>query len=182
MAPTSKTLGGRAPGLSAEGWFRTAHQVYPYGIHFALVKVDRETGGVAVERYVIAYDIGRAINPALVEGQIIGGFAQGLGGALMEEFTYNERGDPLATTLADYLMPTVRETPAVDVILREDYASPLNPLGIEGAAERHHRGWRGDCVRHRRCDRNARRGDAASGDPAAAAAHLERKAIHLRSA
>jgi aerobic carbon-monoxide dehydrogenase large subunit len=135
LAPTSKTLGGRAPGLSAEGWFRIAHQVYPYGIHFALVKVDRETGGVAVERYVIAYDIGRAINPALVEGQIVGGFAQGLGGALMEEFTFNERGDPLATTLADYLMPTVRETPAVDVILCEDYASPLNPLGIKGAGE-----------------------------------------------
>jgi carbon-monoxide dehydrogenase large subunit/6-hydroxypseudooxynicotine dehydrogenase subunit gamma len=100
-----------------------------------VVQVDRETGGVAVERYVIAYDIGRAINPALVEGQIVGGFAQGLGGALMEEFTFNERGDPLATTFADYLMPTVRETPAVDVILREDYPSPLNPLGIKGAGE-----------------------------------------------
>ena len=67
LAPTSKTLGDREPGLSAEGWFRVKHQVYPYGIHFAVVKVDRETGGVAVEDYVIAYDIGRAINPALVE-------------------------------------------------------------------------------------------------------------------
>jgi carbon-monoxide dehydrogenase large subunit/6-hydroxypseudooxynicotine dehydrogenase subunit gamma len=53
----------------------------------------------------------------------------------MEEFTFNERGDPLATTFADYLMPSVRETPAVDVILREDYRSPLNPLGIKGAGE-----------------------------------------------
>ena len=88
------------------------HQVYPYGLHFAVVKVDRETGGVQVESYAIAYDIGRAINPALVKAQIVGGFAQGLGGALLEgEFTYNERGDPLATTFADYLMPTVRETP-----------------------------------------------------------------------
>jgi carbon-monoxide dehydrogenase large subunit len=135
LEPTSKTLGAREPGLSAEGWHRAEHQVYPYGLHFAVVKVDRETGGVAVERYVIAYDIGRAINPALVEGQIVGGFAQGLGGALLEEFTYNERGDPLATTFADYLMPTVRETPGVDVILREDYVSPLNPLGIKGAGE-----------------------------------------------
>jgi carbon-monoxide dehydrogenase large subunit/6-hydroxypseudooxynicotine dehydrogenase subunit gamma len=135
LEPTSKTLGGRDPGLSAEGWFRVEHQVYPYGLHFAVVKVDRETGGVAVERYAIAYDIGRAINPALVEGQIVGGFAQGLGGALLEEFTYNERGDPLATTFADYLMPTARETPAVDVLLREDYTSPLNPLGIKGAGE-----------------------------------------------
>ena len=135
LAPTSNTLGDREPGLSVEGWFRVEHQVYPYGIHFAVVKVDRDTGGVAVERYVIAYDIGRAINPALVRGQIVGGFAQGLGGALLEEFTYNERGDPLATTLADYLMPGVRETPEVDVILREDYVSPLNPLGIKGAGE-----------------------------------------------
>jgi aerobic carbon-monoxide dehydrogenase large subunit len=135
LAPTSKTLGDREPGLSAEGWFRVEHQVYPYGLHFAVVKVDRETGGVQVESYAIAYDIGRAINPALVKGQIVGGFAQGLGGALMEEFTYNERGDPLATTFADYLMPTVRETPRVNVILREDYTSPLNPLGIKGAGE-----------------------------------------------
>jgi carbon-monoxide dehydrogenase large subunit/6-hydroxypseudooxynicotine dehydrogenase subunit gamma len=135
LAPTSKTLGERAPGLSAEGWFRVEHQVYPYGIHFAVVQVDRDTGGVHVERYAIAYDIGRAINPALVKGQLVGGFAQGLGGALLEEFTYNERGDPLATTLADYLMPTVRETPEIEVMLREDYGSPLNPLGIKGAGE-----------------------------------------------
>ena len=135
LAPTSKTLGDREPGLSAEGWFRVAHQVYPYGVHFAVVKVDCDTGGIDVERYVIAYDIGRAINPALVQGQIVGGFAQGLGGALLEEFNYNERGDPLATTFADYLLPTARETPDVDVILREDYQSPLNPLGIKGAGE-----------------------------------------------
>jgi len=135
LEPTSKTLGDREPGLSAEGWFRVEHQVYPYGLHFAVVKVDRGTGGVKVERYAIAYDIGRAINPALVRGQIVGGFAQGLGGALLEEFTYNERGDPLATTFADYLLPTVRETPEIEILLREDYVSPLNPLGIKGAGE-----------------------------------------------
>jgi carbon-monoxide dehydrogenase large subunit/6-hydroxypseudooxynicotine dehydrogenase subunit gamma len=135
LAPTSKTLGDREPGLWAEGWFRVEHQVYPYDIHFAVVKVDRDTGGVQVERYMIAYDIGRAINPALVKGQIVGGFAQGLGGALLEEFTYSERGDPLATTFADYLMPTAQETPGVEVMLREDYTSPLNPLGIKGAGE-----------------------------------------------
>jgi aerobic carbon-monoxide dehydrogenase large subunit len=135
LAPTSKTLGGRMPGLSAEGWFRVRHQVYPYGLHFAVVKVDPDTGDVDVEDYVIAYDIGRAVNPALVKGQIVGGFVQGLGGALLEEFTYNERGDPLATTFADYLMPTARETPEVRIMLREDYRSPLNPLGIKGAGE-----------------------------------------------
>jgi carbon-monoxide dehydrogenase large subunit/6-hydroxypseudooxynicotine dehydrogenase subunit gamma len=135
LAPTSKTLGERDPGLSAEGWFRVDHQVYPYGSHVAVVRVDAETGGVTVERYFIAYDIGRAINPALVEAQIVGGYAQGLGGALLEEFTYNERGDPLAVTFADYLLPAMHETTLPDVLLREDYATPRNPLGIKGAGE-----------------------------------------------
>jgi len=135
LAPTAKTRGERAPGLAAEGWFKTAHQVYPYGSHVAVVRVDRDTGGVAVERYCIAYDIGRAINPALVHGQIVGGYAQGLGGALLEEFAYSERGDPLAVTFADYLLPAVHETRAPDVLLCEDYTTPLNPLGIKGAGE-----------------------------------------------
>ena len=100
-----------------------------------MVRVDAETGGVTVERYFIAYDIGRAINPALVEAQIVGGYAQGLGGALLEEFTYNERGDPLAVTFADYLLPAMHETTLPDVLLREDYATPRNPLGIKGAGE-----------------------------------------------
>ena len=135
LAPASKLRGEREPGLSAEGWFYADHQVYPYGNHLAVVKVDPDTGGVKVERYVIGYDIGRAINPTLVKGQIAGGFAQGLGGALMEEFTYNENGDPLAVTFADYLMPTVREMPDLEIVLTEDYPSPLNPLGIKGAGE-----------------------------------------------
>jgi carbon-monoxide dehydrogenase large subunit/6-hydroxypseudooxynicotine dehydrogenase subunit gamma len=135
LEPTSKTLGGREPGLRAEGWFRVDHQVSPYGGHLAVVKVDGETGRVTIERYVIAYDIGRAINPALVKGQIVGGCVQGLGGALYEEFTYNERGDPLATTLADYLLPSLGEAPQIDILLAEDYTSPLNPLGIKGAGE-----------------------------------------------
>ena len=135
LSNTSKSLNGRDPGLSAEGWFFADHQVYPYGNHLAVVKVDPATGGVKVLRYVIAYDIGRAINPTLVKGQIAGGLAQGLGGALYEEFTYNERGDPLAVTFADYLLPTARETPDVEIILTEDHPSPLNPLGIKGAGE-----------------------------------------------
>jgi aerobic carbon-monoxide dehydrogenase large subunit len=135
LAPGAKTLGDREPGLAADGWFRVEHQVYPYGSHVAVVRVDGETGGVTVERYYIAYDIGRAINPRLVEGQIVGGYAQGLGGALFEEFIYNERGDPLAVTFADYLLPAVHETPTPQVLLREDYTSPRNPLGIKGAGE-----------------------------------------------
>jgi aerobic carbon-monoxide dehydrogenase large subunit len=135
LAPTSKARGDREPGLAGEGWFKTEHQVYPYGSHVAVVGVDRETGGVHIERYCIAYDIGRAINPALVHGQIVGGYAQGLGGALFEEFTYSEYGDPLAVTFADYLLPAMHETPAPEVLLRQDYTSPLNPLGIKGAGE-----------------------------------------------
>ncbi len=121
--------------LEAEGWHHAEHQVYPYGNHLAVVKVDPGTGGVTVERYVIAYDIGRAINPTLVKGQIAGGCAQGLGGALLEEFTYNDNGDPLSVTFADYLLPTVREVPDIEIILTEDAPSPLNPLGIKGAGE-----------------------------------------------
>jgi carbon-monoxide dehydrogenase large subunit/6-hydroxypseudooxynicotine dehydrogenase subunit gamma len=135
LSPTSKTRGGREPGLSAEGWFNTEHQVYPYGTHIAVVCVDRETGGVTIERYIAGYDIGRAINPTLVRGQITGGFTQGLGGALYEEFIYSERGDPLSASFADYIMPTARETPKIEIILTEDSPSPLNPLGIKGAGE-----------------------------------------------
>jgi len=135
LAPTAKARGDREPGLAAEGWFKTEHQVYPYGSHIALVRVDAETGRVAIERYWIAYDIGRAINPALVRGQIVGGYAQGVGGALFEEFTYTDRGDPLAVTFADYLLPALHEIPSPEVLLEQDYTSPLNPLGIKGAGE-----------------------------------------------
>jgi CO/xanthine dehydrogenase Mo-binding subunit len=83
----------------------------------------------------VAFDIGRAVNPTLVEGQIMGGMAQGLGGALYEEFLYGETGEPLSVTFADYLMPTAHEVPAIQVIVSEDAPSPLNPLGLKGAGE-----------------------------------------------
>jgi CO/xanthine dehydrogenase Mo-binding subunit len=88
-----------------------------------------------VERFLVAYDIGRSVNPKLVEGQIAGGFAQGLGGALFEEFLFDEQGQPLCVTFADYLIPTLREVPDIDVLVTEDAPSPLNPLGIKGAGE-----------------------------------------------
>jgi CO/xanthine dehydrogenase Mo-binding subunit len=99
------------------------------------VKVDRETGGVVIERYLAAFDIGRAVNPRLVEGQIEGGVVQGLGGALLEEFVYDAQGSPLSVTLADYTMPTACEAPGIAVLLTEDAPSPLNPLGLKGAGE-----------------------------------------------
>jgi aerobic carbon-monoxide dehydrogenase large subunit len=135
LEPTSRLLGARAPGLSADGWFFSDHMTYPYGVHIAVAKVDRDTGAVTIERYLLAYDIGRAVNPMLVEGQLTGGFAQGIGGALFEEFRYDEQGEPLSVNFADYLIPTAREVPALDVLITQDAPSPLNALGLKGAGE-----------------------------------------------
>jgi carbon-monoxide dehydrogenase large subunit/6-hydroxypseudooxynicotine dehydrogenase subunit gamma len=135
IAPTSRNRGDHEPGLSAQGWFFTDHMVFPYGIHVAIVRVDPETGGVQIERYLVSYDVGRAINPMMIEGQIVGGLAQGIGGALFEEFTYDSRGEPLAVTFADYIMVSAKEMPPVDVLITEDAPSPRNPLGIKGAGE-----------------------------------------------
>ncbi len=135
LSPGAKLRHERPPGLAAEGWFHTDHMNYPYGVHIAVTRVDGETGAVDIERYLVAYDVGRAVNPMLIEGQIVGGCAQGIGGALFEEFSFDERGEPLAVTLADYVMPTAREIPTVDVIVCQDAPSPLNPLGLKGAGE-----------------------------------------------
>jgi carbon-monoxide dehydrogenase large subunit/6-hydroxypseudooxynicotine dehydrogenase subunit gamma len=133
--PNEPLIAGRTPGLTAERWFYTDQVTFPYGIHLAQVCVDRGTGQVTVERYLMGYDVGRAVNPMLINGQLVGGFVQGLGGALLEEFVYSEDGQPLSTTFADYLMPTAKDVPAVDVIVSEDAPSPFNPLGVKGAGE-----------------------------------------------
>jgi carbon-monoxide dehydrogenase large subunit len=135
LEPSSRLRGAHTPGLAADGWFYTDHMNYPYGVHAAVARVDRETGGVTIERFLVAYDIGRAVNPMLVEGQIAGGVAQGLGGALFEEFLYDDRGEPISVNFADYVMPTAKEVPALDVVITEDAPSPLNPLGLKGAGE-----------------------------------------------
>jgi carbon-monoxide dehydrogenase large subunit len=122
-------------GLSAEDTFESRHMVYPYGVHVASVRVDAETGGVTIETYAIAYDVGRAVNPRLVEGQLAGGLAQGIGGALYEEFLYDEAGEPLSVTFADYLMPTAHEVPSPLLLVSEDAPSPLNAFGLKGAGE-----------------------------------------------
>ena len=123
------------PGLVSEGWFEADHMTYPYGVHAAVVRVDRDTGEVTLERFVVAYDVGRAVNPDLVDGQIHGGAAQGIGGALLEEFVYDESGQPLAVSFMDYLIPTIHEMPTVEVLVSEDAPSPINPLGVKGAGE-----------------------------------------------
>src|SRR5579885_77870 len=128
-------LAGQLGGMREEAEFKSSHMVYPYGAHVVQLRVDADTGGIAVERYLVAFDIGRAVNPMLVEGQILGGVAQGLGGALYEEFLYSDTGEPLAATFADYLMPTAHEVPGIEVMISEDAPSPLNAYGFKGAGE-----------------------------------------------
>ena len=135
VVPGSQILGDRDPGLTAEGWYNTDRLAFSYGIHVALVSIDRGTGAVLIERYIVAQEVGRAVNPMLVEGQIVGGCLQGIGGALFEEFVYSDAGDPLSATFADYLIPTVHEAPKIEVLIAEDAPSPFNPLGLKGAGE-----------------------------------------------
>jgi aerobic carbon-monoxide dehydrogenase large subunit len=126
---------GEPAGLSARRRFEVSHMTYPYGAHAAVVAVDPGTGQVRVLRYLVAYEVGRAVNPMLVEGQLRGGVAQGLGGALFEEFSYDEAGQPQAITFIEYRMPTAAEVPPVDLLISQDAPSPGNPLGVMGAGE-----------------------------------------------
>ena len=135
-APASPYLRpGEPAGLSARRRFEVAHMTYPYGVHLAVVDVDPGTGGVRVLRYLVAYEVGRAVNPALVAGQLRGGAAQGIGGALLEEFCYDENGQPQSATFMDYRMPTAAEVPPIDVLITQDSPAPGNPLGVRGAGE-----------------------------------------------
>jgi carbon-monoxide dehydrogenase large subunit/6-hydroxypseudooxynicotine dehydrogenase subunit gamma len=126
---------GEPAGLSARRRFEVTHMTYPYGVHIAVVDVDPGTGGVQVLRYLVAYEVGRAVNPALVEGQLRGGAAQGIGGALLEEFCYDEAGQPQSATFMDYRIPTAAEVPPIDVLVTQDSPAPGNPLGVRGAGE-----------------------------------------------
>jgi carbon-monoxide dehydrogenase large subunit len=127
---------GMEPGLYAAHFFEAPRMTYPYGTHAAVVEVDLETGFVNVLRYAIAYDIGKAVNPMIVDGQLVGALAQGLGGALLEELVYDGQGQLLTTTFVDYLMPTAMEMPASTTVrILEETPTPLNPLGVKGAGE-----------------------------------------------
>ena len=89
---------------------------FPYGLHCVALEADVETGALDIHRYAVVYDVGRAVNPQLVEGQIVGGLAQGLGGALLEEFAYDDRGQLVSGSFMDYLLPTAGEMPQVRVL------------------------------------------------------------------
>ncbi|HMH48814.1 MAG TPA: molybdopterin cofactor-binding domain-containing protein, partial [Candidatus Acidoferrum sp.] len=104
------------------------------GLHFALVAVDVTTGVVRPERYVVICDVGRPINPMIVEGQLVGGVAQGLGHALMEDLIHDESGQLLTGTLMDYALPRADFVPPIRVVLL-DHAPGPNPLGVKGAGE-----------------------------------------------
>ena len=134
--PGSGLLGNDEPaGLAARHRFSVDHMTYPYGAHICVVELDPGTGGVQVMRYLVAYEVGRAVNPTLVEGQLRGGVAQGIGGALLEQFRYDDAGQPQATTFMDYLMPTASEIPDVELLVCEDAPSTTNPLGFREAGE-----------------------------------------------
>jgi len=121
--------------LEAEDFHHTKESAFPYGIHFAVVKVDPDTGLIDVERFMVAYDVGCMVNEMLLEGQLIGGCVQGIGGALYEEFVYNSEGEPMAVTFADYLIPTLDCIPKIECLITEDAPSPHNLLGLKGGGE-----------------------------------------------
>jgi carbon-monoxide dehydrogenase large subunit len=122
------------PGLESMQSFLPSALTYGGGCHAVEVEVDIETCGVRILRYVVVNDSGRIINPMIVEGQLIGGVAHGIGNALFEWMGYDEAAQPVTTTFADYLLPSATEVPAIELKLAE-FPSPLNPLGVKGVGE-----------------------------------------------
>jgi aerobic carbon-monoxide dehydrogenase large subunit len=126
---------GAEPGLEALHYHRQDAMTYGHGLHLAVVEVDEDTGAVHILRYAVVYDVGRSINPMLVEGQIVGGLAQGLGAALHEELVYDDAGQLAAGTLMEYHLPAAADMPPLELWVREEDPSPTNALGVKGAGE-----------------------------------------------
>ena len=122
------------PGLQADATFRVDQLAYSNACHVVEVEVDIETGGVRILRYLAIQDSGRRVNPLIVEGQIHGGIAHGIGNAVLEWMGYDAVGQPVTTTFADYLLPTATEVPAFETLYKES-PSPHNPLGVKGVGE-----------------------------------------------
>ena len=122
------------PGLEATVYYSPRRSTHSNGVHIAVVKVDEETGQVEVQRYAVAHDCGTVINPMLVDGQIHGGVAHGIGNALYEEVIHDESGQILNGSYMDYYLPGAMEVPRMDVAHIET-PTPLNPLGCKGAGE-----------------------------------------------
>ena len=117
-----------------EDEFRVDELAYANGCQVAEVEVDIETGAVRILRYHALQDSGTLINPMMVEGQLHGALAHGIGNALFEWMGYDDGGQPVTTTFADYLLPTATELPSMTAMFRQT-PSPLNPLGAKGAGE-----------------------------------------------
>jgi CO/xanthine dehydrogenase Mo-binding subunit len=125
---------GKTPGLNTVDYYSPASGVFAFGMHAAVVEVDLDTCDLKILRYAILHDCGTVINPMVVEGQIYGGFAQGLAGAFWEEMAYDEDGQLLNASFMDFLMPYATEVPE-PVLLHTETPSPLNPLGVKGVGE-----------------------------------------------
>jgi carbon-monoxide dehydrogenase large subunit len=125
---------GMEPGLAASSDFIQSDTTYPFGAHVAVVEVDSETGDARLLRHVAVDDCGRVVNPMLVESQVHGGIAQGVGQALFEEVVFDRDGTPRSTSLADYGVPTAAELPMFETA-RTETPTPLNPLGAKGIGE-----------------------------------------------
>jgi len=125
---------GAEPSLDSDATFDPQNFSFPHGTHLCATEVDSETGQVKIRSYVAVDDVGRVVNPAIVEGQVHGGIAQGLGQALYEEAVYDEDGNLLTTTMADYLLPSAADLP-VFVTGRTETPSTTNPLGVKGVGE-----------------------------------------------
>jgi carbon-monoxide dehydrogenase large subunit len=122
------------PGLEATDYYSPVRSTFANGAHAAIVETDPETAEIRILRYGVVHDCGRLINPRIVEGQIHGGVAQGVGGALYERIVYDEHGQLLNASYMDFLMPYASEVPKVETDHLET-PSPLNPLGVKGAGE-----------------------------------------------
>jgi aerobic carbon-monoxide dehydrogenase large subunit len=125
---------GIDPGLEADATFRVDQLAYSNACHVVEVEVDIETGGVSFQRYVALQDSGRRVNPLIVEGQVHGGIAHGIGNSMFEWMGYDASGQPVTTTFADYLLPTATEVPRFETLYKES-PSPHNPLGVKGVGE-----------------------------------------------
>lgn len=117
------------------GTHRQEHPTFGFGAHAAVVRLDQETLTPTVERLAVAYDCGRAIDPPSLKGQLAGAAVQGLGGTFFQELDYDERAQPQSTTFMDYLIPTIHESPSVEVVLLELPGTTSNPLGVKGGGE-----------------------------------------------
>ena len=133
-APGGSRPPGMDPGLEIRNYFEESRTPFSYAVHLAEVDIAPETGAVQVVRYLVVNDAGRLINPTIVEGQIVGGIAQGLGGALLEELIYDEQGQLVTASLVDYPLPTSLDMLNVEISHLES-ASSLNPLGVKGVGE-----------------------------------------------